>query len=159
MVQKCFKVRPVFRFSLKLKEQSFPTNTWKFLHLHTTAHGQQWKGHLSTPGWHRRNSSRIRSEANRKVLSLQVPNCRVRGTLTAGLWPLTSDLWLTSWAGRVKQLKEGAAGLTVSFTISGKYKCNNLQPCSSLLPHKCQLVSLINFYSKCLNTKASEVAL
>lgn len=42
-------------------------------------------------------------------------------------WLPASAIRLASWAGIVKQLKEGAAGLTITFTISGEYKCNNLR--------------------------------
>lgn len=125
MVQKCFKVGPVLRFSLKLKKKSFPTDTWKFLSLHTVHMDNSERGIWALLD----DTEEI--QANRKALTLQVPSCRARGSLTAGPWPLTSDFWLSSSASIVKHLKEGEAGLTVTFTISGTYRCSNLQPYSS----------------------------
>ena len=79
MVQKRFKVRPVFRFSLKLKKKYFPTDTWRFLDFLRLHMDTAVKGALSTPD----GTEEI--QANGTVLPLQVPTRRVRGPLTAGL--------------------------------------------------------------------------
>lgn len=106
---------------------------------------------LSTPGWHRRNPGnlgRTRWGARRKVLPLQIPNCRANGLLT-------SDLWLTSWAAIVASTlrKVQLAQRLPIYNFRKIQMSPHLQSCSSLLSHKCQLIFFDRFLFKVLKHK------
>lgn len=137
-------MRPVFGFLLKLRKNDFPIDTWKSLYLHINLHTDNsergiW-ALLDDTEKIQATWAELDEEQKGKVLPLQIPICRANGSLT-------SNLWLTSWAAIVASTLRKVQ-LAWQLQMSPR-----LQSCSSLLPHKCQLIFFDRFLFKVLNHK------
>lgn len=95
-----------------------------------------------------RNLGRTRWGAKRKVLPLRIPSCRANGSLT-------SDLWLTIWAAIAPSAlrKVQLAQWLLIYNFRKIQMSLRSQSCSSLLPHKCQLIFFHWFLFKVLKHK------